>query len=135
LQVSCGSQRLASGIEDRQRLVTTELDERATGRFDRLTCELGKPGRQACSGLVAALAREPRIPAHVGDQERLDPGLDSRHARIVRFGACQIKRRWNRRRPTRYTRAAGRLRRKEGRDVSNIISAVALLPTGPAAAR
>ncbi len=36
---------------------------------------------------------------------------------------------------TRYTRAAGRLRRKEGRDVINELSAVALLPTGPAAAR
>jgi hypothetical protein len=35
----------------------------------------------------------------------------------------------------RYTRAAGRLPRKEGRHVSNELSAVALLPTRPAAAR
>ncbi len=87
LQVGGCPQRLASGIEDGERLVAAQLDERAAGCFDRLARELRETRREPRRRLVTALVREPRVPAHVGDQERLDPGFDSRHARIVRLGA------------------------------------------------
>ena len=83
LQVGCGAQRLACRVEHGERLVAAQLDEGAAGRLDRIARELGKARREARSSLVAALLRESRVAADVGDEECLDAGFDGRHRRIV----------------------------------------------------
>jgi hypothetical protein len=86
-QIRRRAQRLPRRVENRQHLVPPELDERPARLLDRLARQLREACGQARRGLVAALLREPRVAAHVGDQEGLDPGFDNRHRRIVRFRA------------------------------------------------
>jgi hypothetical protein len=69
LQFDRGPNRLASGREDAEGLVAAELEQRTAVRRNGVPRQLREPGREVRGCLVAALVREPGVPADVGDQE------------------------------------------------------------------
>ncbi len=67
--------RLSSGVEDRHDLVPAELQIGPASGLEDLARHRGELAGQHRGGLVAALLREDRVPADVGDQERPDLGV------------------------------------------------------------
>ena len=67
--------RLASGGEDRESLVTADLDDLAAVRLHLLGEELDELRGQPGGRLRAELLRVARVAADVGDQERLNARL------------------------------------------------------------
>ena len=64
--------RVAGRPEDRERLVTAQLEQRAGRALHHLPGDAGEPGSQPPGGLVAIRLRVRRVPADVGDHERPD---------------------------------------------------------------
>ena len=56
-------------------VISPHLDDRTTTGADSVPGDGSESRRQPRSGFVAALLREPRIAADVGDEERTDLGL------------------------------------------------------------
>jgi putative signal transducing protein len=61
---------LAGRVENCKRLVAPDLDDPAAAHLDAFSDEVGKLGRQASRRFVAGLLCEPRVAAHVGNEER-----------------------------------------------------------------
>ena len=74
LKIEGRADRFSGGVEDREDLVSSNLDDRSRARFDPLLPDgdesLGERGRR----FVASGVAEARVPAQVGDQEGADDG-------------------------------------------------------------
>jgi hypothetical protein len=64
---------LPCGVEHRKRLVAAQLDQVSAAAFDDVAREVGENRRQLRRSLVAVRLGERGVPAHIGDEEGLDP--------------------------------------------------------------
>ena len=87
LELDRRTNRLARRIEDGQRLIPTELDDRPACRGNRRTRHVRELRGEQRGCLVSALLCKTRIPTDVRDQERLDPTrLRRAHPAIIHRG-------------------------------------------------
>ena len=77
LKVDGRPDRLTRGTEDRQGLVSSELDHRPVAGLDVLADDGGEPGGEHRGRLVPPLLGEHGVAADVGDEERADLGPGS----------------------------------------------------------
>ncbi len=83
LQVERRADRLASGGEDGENFIATELDHRAPARSDRLLSQIGELRCQLGRRLVASFMGEQGPAPDVRDQERADLGVVVAHGRSI----------------------------------------------------
>lgn len=70
-----GADHLSGGGEHAERLVAAQLEQGSPATLHDLAGGVGELRSELGGGLVAALLREQRVAADVGDQERADLGL------------------------------------------------------------
>ena len=73
LQLDPRADRLPGRVEDRQRLVPSELGKRSAAVLYLGSRELGEPRRERRGGLVTAVLGKGRVAAYIRHEERLDP--------------------------------------------------------------